>query len=78
MCDLVSTFASGEESRISWQTDPPNPFHLDLSLAKNKVQATSLSLNAVHVSTYFAGLFCASLSITLDANHSVNVSFFCF
>lgn len=112
MCNIVSTFASGAESRISWQTDPPNPFHLDLSLAKNKVQATvfvsarcpcynfaglfcafsehhsrckislwlrtncrqlSFSLNTGHTTTYFAGLFCASLSITLDANHWVNV-----
>jgi hypothetical protein len=113
MCNIVSTFASGEESRISWQTDPPNPFHLDFSLAMNKVQATvfvsercpcynllcrsllcssehhsrcktslwlrtkcrqlSFSLNTGHTTTYFAGLFCASLSINLDANHWANV-----
>jgi hypothetical protein len=43
-----------------------------LSLAKNKLQDTVFL--SEHWPYYnFAGLFCASLSITLDANHWVNV-----
>jgi hypothetical protein len=45
----------------------------DLSLAKNKLQATVFLSETGHTTTYFAVLFCASLSITLDANHWVNV-----